>query len=230
LCSSLVPPYYGGRPLAPEDFDDPAGAARLLADPEEGQVRLLALPAGHIGLPNRVWVAEWMERLSPWRAAAIERWRKKLRQDQLWLNAVRVHAGSPVAIKLPKGSLPQARVKPFRLAQLKPVLAEEVFATRAEELVQQVSRGMAPAPTREKAPAPGEDLAAQTGYEPAQLQQFVVAPSSVRPTDCLGRSYPQPGLPAPPRPVPLFSGAQRAGPASRTSQAAALCRPSAHAF
>lgn len=178
LCSSLISPYYGrgGGRLTPGDFRDPQQAARLLAAPEEGRVRLLALPAGYVELPNQAWVSELLAELSPWRAAVVERWRRQLKQEQLWLNVLRVHTAAPVSVRLPKGKLPQVRVRPFRLAQLVPVLEEGVFAARVEQLLRQVVRYSSgePAPARERQvvhPSP-EDALSQTGYEPALLRAW----------------------------------------------------------
>lgn len=171
LCPSLTSPYYArrGSHLGPGDFGDSERAGRLMADTAAPQVCFLAVPAGHVELPNQPWVSELLARLSPWRAEVVERWRQHLRQEQLSLAVVRVYATAPVSVKLPQGKLPQARVKPLRLAQLRPVLGDQEFAVRVEQLLQVVAEcaggGASP---REVAVQP--ELV--TGYEPAQLAEW----------------------------------------------------------
>jgi len=177
LCASAISPFYGAgkNPLKPADFNDPECAARLLAVAVEGQVALLGQPAGYLELPNAPWVSRLMAELSPWSAEAVERWRRQLGQDRLWLHLLRVHTCAPQVLRLPKGR--GNRVKPFRLAQLRPVLGEEVFSRRLEELVQTVAGFPSVRATTRSAPPSSPavragDFAGQTGYEQARLEEW----------------------------------------------------------
>ncbi|MBI2505158.1 MAG: AAA family ATPase [Candidatus Latescibacteria bacterium] len=178
LCTASISPYYArrGSRLVPEDFSDPERAARSMAASAGAQVRFLVFPAGQVELPNEAWVSQLLAGLSPWRAEVVERWRRQLRQEVLWLNVVRVYAAAPIWVKLPKGNLPQVRVKPLRLAQLRPVLDDREFASRVEQLLQvvvQCSAGeRSPLPAQEAPVHTLEECARQTGYEPALLQQW----------------------------------------------------------
>lgn len=174
LCPALSSPYYAqGHRLKSSDFSDPEPADQLMAEAGAPQVSFLVVPAGHVELPNQPWVSELIARLSPWRAEVVERWRQQLRQENLWLNVVRVYAGTPVSVKLPPSNLPQARIKPIRLAQLRPVLDDREFAVRVEQLLQVVVEcAEGGKPRRESVvQMPPENLS-QTGYEPAQLAQW----------------------------------------------------------
>ncbi|MCC7265254.1 MAG: AAA family ATPase [Candidatus Latescibacteria bacterium] len=177
LCASALSPYYGGGKarLQAADFRDAGAAASMLATAPEGLVRLLAVPAGHVELPNQPWVSELLAEVSPWRAGAVERWRRHLRQDNLWLNVLRLHTSTPQALKLPKAGLPQAKVKPFRLSQVRAVLPEAEFSRRVDDLLVVVERHSAGglAPPRPSAPeVQVEEFAQGSGYTPTLLREW----------------------------------------------------------
>ncbi len=181
LCNSAVVPFYGAGNTRPRaaDFREAGAAARAMEVLPEGQVRLLGLPVGHVELPNAPWVSPMLAELSPWRAAAVERWRRQLKQGRLWLNVVRVYSGTPQTVRLPKDHGGQARVRPFRLGHLQPVLDEAEFTLRLEEVLEVVRRhGEGRAPSRAPAAGQGEvaveveAFAEESGYAPALLREW----------------------------------------------------------
>lgn len=174
LCPALSSPYYAqGHRLKADDFSDPETADQLMAEAGTPQVSFLVVPTGHVALPNQPWVSELVARLSPWPAEVVERWRQQLRQEQLWLNVVRVYEAAPVSVKLPPSKLPQARIKPLRLTQLRPVLGDEEFAARVEQLLQVVVEGAEGGkPPREVVVQAQTETLVQTGYESAQLAEW----------------------------------------------------------
>ncbi len=184
LYPALVSCYYSrpARGLSPEDFRDPEEAGRLLAA-GPAPVRFLAVPVGHVELPNQPWVSRLAACLTPWREQVVERWRQQVKQDKLWLNVVRIYRGDPIEIRAPASRTPHTRVKPFRLARLQPVLEDGLFERQVEQLLEAVARASGPVrygadpglgQVRE-APQPAyslEDFSRETGWPLARLQEW----------------------------------------------------------
>lgn len=180
LCTSASTPYHTGRKgrLAITDFRDAGAAAAALDAATEGRVNLLAVPAGYLELPNLPWVSHLAEELTPWQASAVEGWRGQLDQATLWLHVFRVYTGSAPPVKLPRRRLPQARVRPFRLAQLRPVLSDAAFGRHLDGVLAAVQRhlqGTADPLPRAWEPGPILDtkaFALQSGFAEAELAEW----------------------------------------------------------
>ena len=96
LVGAPVASYYrgkGGRErLGAADFQDNEWSKKILAqNPAKVELRFLAVPVGHISLPNEGWIGRLAEELTPWRGELIDAWRKRLERN-ICLNILRIYA------------------------------------------------------------------------------------------------------------------------------------------
>jgi len=186
--------YYGRgggrRGLEPEDFQDPEKARHILAAGDgPTELRYLAVPVGHVRLPNERWISRLTAQLTPWREEAVERWRRGVERS-IWLSALRVYEFEPLSVEPSPG--PQPRVKPFRALNLRPVLDDGGYARALDELLATVehhqerktarfARGSRKGKEGEEAegkpPMPSayplEEMAEETGFGLEQLRQWL---------------------------------------------------------
>jgi hypothetical protein len=145
LIGASVACYYrgqGGRGrLSAADFQDNQWSKEVL-EQNQRKVKLgfLAVPVGHISLPNEGWVSRLAEQLTPWREELIDAWRKRLERN-IFLNVLRIYAFEPMELDPSVCERLQPRIPPFRAVDLRPVLSDEVFSQKLDELVRKVKEG-----------------------------------------------------------------------------------------
>ena len=64
------------------------------------QLRFLALPVGHVRLPNEAWVSRLAAALTPWREEAVEAWRSRMKRS-IWLSVLRLYEFDGIALNRP---------------------------------------------------------------------------------------------------------------------------------
>ena len=139
LLPASVASYYGQRGrhrgLDPEDFGDPGMAVDSLEQIRVNiELRFLAVPVGHVSLPNEEWISRLAERVTPWRKEVIETWRMRIERN-LWLNVMRMYVFEPIVLDSPGPAGLQPRVKPFRAENLHPIHSDGDFARALDEVL-----------------------------------------------------------------------------------------------
>ena len=189
LLPARVACYFGsrGRGLQAEDFQEVEWASRIIEErSKEVELRFLAVPVGHVRLPNEMWVSRLAAVLTPWREEAVEGWRSRVKRS-IWLSVLRLYEFDGIAINRPAPAGLHLRVQPFRAANLRPVLADQDFAEALDRLLETVEKhqdrktsrfarrtegSMQEESGERRADYPLEEMAAETGFEVEKLREW----------------------------------------------------------
>ena len=186
LLPARVACYYGsgGRGLQAEDFQDSEWADRIIEEGNgEVELRFLALPVGHVRLPNEAWVSRLAAVLTPWREEVVEGWRSRMKRS-IWLSVLRLYEFDAIAMNRPVPAGLHLRVQPFRAVSLRPVLGDQDFEKALDKLLETVEKHQDRKTSRfarrtENSLQEGngesyslEEMAEETGYKAEQLREW----------------------------------------------------------
>ena len=182
LYPGTASPYYrhrgrSGGGVAAGDFTDSEWAGQLLEEwTAPAQVDLLAVPVLHLPLANAPWVSQFVAQYTPWRAEAVEQWRRGIERT-LWLHILRVYRFDPVAIQRQESRTLRPQVAPFRAQELSPVLDDDEFQIEMEQVLEGAQSASEPVPAPVDRVPQGayslEDMVAQTGFAPDFLAAWI---------------------------------------------------------